>query len=66
MVMTSRYFKQVHAAGKQATVRNGTLVDVVHIPVYLCGSVSAVAKEEVNQYPKILSQVLGRKGQCST
>ena len=37
----------IHAAGK-ATVRNGTLFDAVCIPIYLCGSVSAVAKEEVN------------------
>ena len=37
----------VQAAGK-ATVGNGTLFDVVRIPIYLCGSVSAVAKEEVN------------------
>ena len=59
-MLTSRL--SIHSAG---LVRNGTVVDVVPIAVCLCGSVSAVAKEEVNRCPKILSQVLGRKGQCN-
>lgn len=42
---------------------NGTLVGVLPIPSGRCGSIFAMAKEEIDQYQEVSSQVLRREGQ---
>ena len=42
---------------------NGTVVGVLSIPSGRCGSIFAMAKEEVDQHQKVPSQVLRREGQ---